>query len=554
MTDVRTAVNRHIEIWLDELVSIHAAHKEKYIGALVKCTDRYALMPVPVIPFLRQNRHDLLAGIGVLLSRFLPIAPQVECDDITTCSKALIEKQAELDLIKAGKLFRLQRMAGFEREGLFQSEQISVNHYAIRAIIADTERFERQDEEWIVRRNRSKTQVSRNDVDQRIFERLNNVNIHDYANVNAGELQIRAFDPELFTLSKMQASFLWSEYNESSSFPDDAVLGSRTFGEWREICQTAAANINMYLLYAGKARAEKMTGAENLMNNLTRFVGNCFESGLFQAGPDDTRDFNTEDVHDIFFLNAEDAKRLYDEGEIPLPYGIKWGNGLVLPVFGYLGNMTYTLVNNLRSKFKDDWQAMVDLREPTLQAELASLFKDSNHTIGKWNLNITTLHGNTDTDGAIYELESNCLYIFQLKCPDVWARNLNQRRNRLHDLAKANKWIERLNSWIKNTPKSDIVLGLELDRAVEDIEGMTVRLFVVCQSDTRISTATDIYNRDAAWVSWPRLQRLVLECKTPNQSLEHAYNECAKLDVRQHVQTGKHTVFEFKNLLVDFYE
>jgi hypothetical protein len=546
------SINRYIEHWLDDLELIHATYKDEYIAALVRCTDQYAIIPTPTIPFLREKRQYILAGIGMLLARFLqPVLP-TEGEGLQVPSSAWIGNRAELDLLEAGRFIHVLRIAGMERDGLVRSEEVGPDHYSISKIIADTERFERADEEWAVNKNRWKTNALRQDLDKKVKDRLNSITILDYINFSSSGMEIKQFDSELFGLIKEQASLTWSEYNESRSFPDHAIIASRTFGEWREICLTAATNLTMRLTYAAKARFEKISGAENLAKNITQFVNDEYASGLFQAGPDDTRGFNTGDVHNAFYIDFDDAHRLCSEGEIPLPYGIRWKNGLIIPIFGYLQNMSFGLLNYLRSKYNDDWQAMVDLREASLQTELGKLFEGSEYKLGKWNLDIKTSLGPTDTDGAIYEPRSNCLYIFQLKSPDVWAGNLSQRRSRLRNLAGANKWIRKLCSWIEQTPKAQIASALGLDKAVLDIDTMEIRLFVLCEFDTRISTAEDIFDRDAAWVSWPRLQRLILECNFPERALEYAYNECEKLDDVQHVLSG--SVFEFKNLRVDLYE
>lgn len=548
------SINRYIEEWLADLELTHATYKDKYIAALVRCTDQYAIIPTPTIPFLREKRRYILTGIGVLLARFLQPVLSTEDDGLQMPSSTWIENRAELDLFEAGRLIYILKIAGMERDGLVRSEEVGPDHYSIRKIIADTERFERADEEWVVNASRLKNNTLRHELDKKIQDRLNNIKILDYIDVRSSGLVIRKFDSELFGLIKEHASLTWAEYNESRSFPDHAIIASRTFGEWREICLTAATNLTMHLTYAARARFEQVRGAEHLKKNLTQFVNDNYASGLFQAGPDDTRGFNTEDVHNAFFIDFDDARRLYDEGEVSLPYGIRWKNGLIIPIFGYIQNMSFALLNYLRSKHNDDWQAMVDLREEALQIELGKLFEGSKHKIGKWNLDIKTILGPTDTDGAIYEPGSNCLYIFQLKSPDVWAGNLSQRRSRLRNLASANKWIRKLCSWVDQTPKTQIASALGLDNGVLDIDTMEIRLFVLCEFDTRISTAEDIFDRDASWVSWPRLQRLILECKVPERALEHAYNECAKLDDVQHVLSGKCSVFEFKKLRVDLHE
>lgn len=555
MDSALEAINRYVDAWLSDLKLRHAEYQQEYLVELIRCANFHMhLINLKPHPSLVQKSYLVTSGIGMLLGAFLPAVEESESDFQIHSPRFNVVNLAESDLIEAGRLYKIQGLAGLEDAGLIRSEKHSDTHFSIHIIGRDLEALERADEDWIVAHNRVLTKSYRDDLDRQLGEWFSS-DIKEFIDVDRGQIKIKKFDVNFFGLMKKYAALAWPEYNESHSLPDHALIGNRTFGEWKELSLIASANMMVYRFYALRVHREKIGGWHDLKELLTQYTTEFDGRDFFRASKSPQQDLVPSEVQDAFFLKAEDAKLFCKQAEIPSPYGIRIKDYLLMSQFGVLANPSSFLVNFLGRRFSKDWFSMVNEREAAFQKELEVLFKDKGYIFGKWNLNINTEYGKTDTDAALYESESNCLYIFQLKCPDVWAGNLKQRRNRLSEIVKTgNNWIKKLDWWRSNTPKDEILRQLDLPVQDVDVKAMAIHLIMLSRLDTRISAAQDEYDRRAAWVSWPRLQRLVLDNKTSHPPLSCAWDQLMRKDEIKHLSKGEVVPYHFRGLKIEVHE
>jgi hypothetical protein len=203
-------------------------------------------------------------------------------------------------------------------------------------------------------------------------------------------------------------------------------------------------------------------------------------------------------------LDAQSAASLEKDHEVPLPYYVDLGRDFVLlPSFGGLLNPCAGLVWQLKKEFRTDWDRGVDGREVAFRSELERAFPSSRFTIPQKGFRLRRSDGSelTDVDAVIVDREAGSLALVQLKWHDIFGRSLRERNSRRLNLLRANKWVDRVTTWIAGRSASAVAEALNVGAASTD---RPPELLVVTRHDSRF-TGLDSFDQRAAWLGWAEL-------------------------------------------------
>ncbi|WP_448135155.1 hypothetical protein [Stenotrophomonas rhizophila] len=293
---------------------------------------------------------------------------------------------------------------------------------------------------------------------------------------------------------------------ESEAFPDDCVIGERTFAEWREECERACARILRHahfskLLCEGRAQS-------NLRDCLTMFYRKSdVEEMLVRAG---TPSHLVVATARALTTLPEDLQSYSDAYEPPAtPYISLDGEFVVAPCYGMISNPYFSMFTHLRSAYRKDWDRAVDSRELAFRNEVRRLFPGPRFVVPTSGFKIKREDGSliTDIDAVVCDRETGGVALMQLKWHDPYGRSISERESRRRNLAKASDWVTRVSQWVgsRNCIEISRSLGLERSQATSLPE-----LFVVSRYASRF-VGDDRSEHRSTWVSWPELVHAVAQ-------------------------------------------
>ncbi|HWW05892.1 hypothetical protein [Collimonas sp.] len=557
---VAAKLDEYFENWLRKALDDSAGHEQEGLIELVRSADLHAYFlncfgNSELSTELMSKCRFIVHGIGPILRVFLPVLEKFADGIPWIPSSTSTAKWADQILYEAGRLSILRRLSHSERYGLVRCEFHSDEHVAIHVLGRDAESIDRDDHVWLVNKMLEEKKEYHDHLDQQIKGWARD-RIDQYVGIHREHFICYDSDRELLGLYQDYVQRLMIQSAEADAFPDDVRIGSRTFAEWKWIATTAAARTCLHLSFA--TRLSTLNGERlDLRNLLTNFVRVEDLREIWRQQLDDITETELDDIEDIFMLTAKHAEEYFSNHDCPLPYNIRFGKYFaLLPQFGYLNNTCTFLVTELKRKYREDWDRVVNLREAKFQQDLYKLLPIEQYVIGRENASIRRAAGNTETDidAVLFERSTNCIYLFQLKWFDVFAHSLRERQSKLRNLLdKGNKWVEQICDWVSNTSQSEILSKLDLQGKGIHADSLEIRTVVLTRFSARFS-GEHRYDERAAWLSWPRLCRLMSESQRHDAPLEAAWQK-AKEDTNAVPQEpSSHTEYLFHGMKVDVYD
>lgn len=562
MPNQRTAATRldgYLEQWLGSQLKDNAGHEQEALIELIRSVDLHSYFlhffrPPELTDKFALECNWIRHGIGPILRAFLPKLEHF--GDGIPLRPSTAESAAWADEVLAitGKLAMLRRLAHSERYGLVRCDVQSDEHVSIHIIGRDVENFDRKDLAWLI----AKDLDCRKNHQESLNKQINGWardRIDGYVGIWRDHFIRYDSDRDLLRLYQEQATSSMITSPEADALPDEAVIGPRTFGEWKQVAVTALARASLHLSFATRLCALN-EGKLDLRNLLTVHVRHEDLRAVWSQQTGIVDDYGLDEIADIFMLTAEHADEYFSNYDYPLPYNIRFGKYFaLLPQFGYLGNACTYLVTELKRKYRNDWDKAVNQREAKFQRELYALLSEPNYIRGRENFTIRNSTGGTETDidAVLFEKASNCLYLFQLKWFDVFAHGLKERQSKLTNLLKANKWVEQVSHWTTSMAHDELLSRLALKGLRLPSPPFEIRLVVLTRYSARFS-GTHQYDERAAWMSWPRLCRLVTENEGHASPLKMAWHAVKADGDIEYRTTGEHSEYVFPNLRVDVYD
>lgn len=550
-------LDQYLNKRLENLAQQVAGQEREALIEFVRSVDLYAyflhFFPTSELtPEFAARCVAIQHGIGPILCALLPQLDKYGDGIPLFPSEKRNADWADFTLEKFGQLAMLRRLAHCERYGLTRSEIHSDNHISIHVLASDVESEDRKDHAWVI----AKAYAERNALQDKLNSQLKGWaldRIDKYVGIWRDHFIQYESDTELHELYRQQVQSSLISSPEADSLPDDAIIGKHTFGEWKGIVITAVARAMLHISFATRLSA-RHTGQLDLRNLLTIHVRQDDLLSVWeqQIGVGDPETLGA--ISDVFMMTAAHAEEYYDHHDYPLPYNIRFGKYFaLLPQFGQLGNACTFLVTELKRKYRKDWDRAVNLREKKFQEELYELLPEPCYLKGRSNVVIRDDKNtiSTDIDAVLLDRGRNCIYLFQLKWFDIFGLRLNERQSKLKNLIETgSKWIERVEYWLRQTPRGEVLKALGFTQLSEHT---AIRLVILTRNAARFS-GSHCYDKRAAWFAWQKLCRVVGEGSESESPLESTWVEAMSSSDAVFTPKGECTQHDFQDLRVDIWE
>jgi hypothetical protein len=126
----------------------------------------------------------------------------------------------------------------------------------------------------------------------------------------------------------------------------------------------------------------------------------------------------------------------------------------------------------------------------------------------------------TDIDAGVYDPDSHCLALFQLKWQDFGAAEVKRQKSRAKNfVTQVDSWTEKIEAWIADVGLDGMAKALHLEGEIT-----TVRLFAVGRFVARFKSYGYTHaSSSVAVCSWPQLSRIRKQHTTDKNILQCVY-------------------------------
>ena len=335
-----------------------------------------------------------------------------------------------------------------------------------------------------------------------------------------------------------------AEFFESEALTDDARVGDRTFGEWKQAVHQALGRILCHIEFCKLLRFKDPR--IGLGNVTTIFARREDVEGLWvQAGLPPEQVESTMNALTLSIDNIDEWERSF---ELPCHFYVDFGRYFVLlPSFGALANPYVTLFRHLRSEYRPDWDRSVDRREAAFRSDLSTVFQSPQFYVPSNGFKLRRSDGSvsTDLDAVIVDGKTGSVALVQLKWHDLFGHSLSERESRRRNLLQANRWVKRVSEWVGARSCSDVARELRIACPPSDAPPM---IFVVTRYAARF-TGELAQDERATWVSWFEIVHLFDSC-SPDDPLRDLPAQVRKHEDSARVIDGYSAKFHFSSFQV----
>ncbi len=476
--------------------------------AICRAMDFYFALPLPDQEEQRKIAeiiHDhMKMGFPVLLQKFYK-AKNTDDSSALNPSADYTEILSDKSLILAGKLSSVQQFVQYHWSGLLDISEISPNHFRVSHKYKDA-----------------------------ALEYLENMSLrHHYSTIYKKEAV-----PLLSQLRKKQANVLL----EMNLLVNKKFTHFITYGTTPEIDRyfDKLAYVNLITsqlydmfeeasLFGGISYKKYISVLQSLIGTGLKHLTYC--NILMQKNPDmNFRNiacipYNLEElipqyadhlgyteneirqIFDCFTVNANNVDFHVSNQKSFSPIFIQISPTHVMrSVYGSQHKPLMFLLRELKRRFPKDYDNNTN-REKVFREQLynlifqRSIFKNKLLTIDR-GIVINIEDMKTDIDAAIYDFKTKNLGLFQLKWQDLFAHDWKDRRNKLSEFKKAEKWVDKMNKWVSTRTPKEIFSSLHLLNRIPDKSCEINKVFVFVLNRYNAHFTGFIPKEDAAWASW----------------------------------------------------
>lgn len=423
-------------------------------------------------------------------------------------------------LWRCGALHSLHRLASLERYGLSRVRIGSDRRIVIEVENGAAEAADRASEHWWnvqqleaagALEPLSEAQMER--IRQRLDERSNRAD---------GWYINYSLDEELLDRSLRRLRQLEPSWPESTALPDEAVVGGRTFRQWKDACCFAAAQGLSHLEFCTRLRTTQK--GVDLRNLMTR----C------RVRDEVAQEWHASDYEPLWAdmamrsltLDEMSSQGWISRYDTPFPFYVDLGADFVLaPSMSALMNPFVGMVRHLREHYRRDWDKAVFAREDRLRKEIAALLPAPRFKVSTSGVELKRSDGSvlTDIDAAIMDSLHGTVALLQIKWHDVFSRSLRERESRRLNMLGAKDWVEKVHGWVAGKDSAAIAHAIGFKNLSAGRSGQPV-LVVMTRHAARFSGEASA-DRRSAWVSWPEFACSVRECSPDADVLRIVANQ-----------------------------
>lgn len=265
-----------------------------------------------------------------------------------------------------GRLTFLRRMASLERYGLATTEQLNPEHFRITVSAGAPEQAIRYSRQLLSKETESSPSARKRKHWNKLHARMKR-----YVQSTDGWFIRYDNDWQIVEAYREKARLFGQGYLEAEAFPDDVIIGDRTFGAWKESCNQAVGRILAHMDFA--AFLHRKNPSVTLDNVLTIFAKRDDVEAIWrEAGLPGIQVTPTMHALTLEYDDLYDWERAF---EVPTVFYIGLGkNFVLLPCFGALTNPYFALFRHLRETYRSDWDRAVDQREARFSCRPCNCF------------------------------------------------------------------------------------------------------------------------------------------------------------------------------------
>lgn len=401
-----------------------------------------------------------------------------------------------------GQLTFLRRMAELERYGLATSQSLGRGRFRLETASSAPElALQAATQAQRARRSEPAEHGCTETEWARIHARM-----AGYVDTSNGWFIQYDNDWHIVSTYRQEARRYGRRFLEAEALPDDAIIGDRSFGEWKHACDQALGRVLAHMNFARLLKEKKP--AIELSDVLTIFARKDDVRQVWeQAGVPTAQISATMKALTLGANNLDDWDGAF---ETPTPFHLELGRDFVLlPLFGALTNPYFAMFRHLRQFYRKDWDRAVDRREDVFRADLAKLFAGPRYLVPPRGFRLSRENGSllTDIDAIVVDRKIGSVALLQLKWHDIFGFSLAERESRRKNLAKANEWTARVFQWVDGGSSRDVLVRLGIHEAASD---RPPTLFVLARYAARFA-GDDGQDIRACWLGWPEMQQAMTE-------------------------------------------
>lgn len=207
------------------------------------------------------------------------------------------------------------------------------------------------------------------------------------------------------------------------------------------------------------------------------------------------------------FLSPSDSARLAKSKDPIFPLGVDLENGFYIePVCGILENPVTNLLNLMKLRDPGLHVSLSAPREGWFRTSIYGLFQGTRYHCVEGNVRLKK-EGKvlTDVDAAIYQRDTNCLALFQLKWQDFGSLDGREVSSKARNLVRGiNKWTDQVGYWEETASIADYRSTFRIPEIRGDMP-FKVLHFGVCKNASRISGFSgESFHEGIAVANWPQ--------------------------------------------------
>ena len=519
-------------------------HERLALTEVARAADQaaFSVTFVPLEQLDWEREWHILFGVAPALAAFLPLVRAQPGTGMPWMpSNEELAGWTDDLLHDLGKLASLQRLAELERYGLARCEVEDDRKITMHVRSDDAESGDIDAARWL--REETKRRIAALVGDhigqKRIIELLDST-----SDIRSGWGIRYDGHEDLIALYGDRALIEVAACSEAEALADDAVIGGRSFAEWRGACTFALGRVFNHLAYATRLKARH---PELMLRNLMTLAALKKDIAEVWVELGEQQGRVGETISHLM-LDASTIGAWQKHHEIPAPFYIDaGGDWLLLPMFGGLLNPVCGLTRTLRDRHARQWDSLVGLRERHFRLDLQNLFPRPRYVVPDSGFVLRRDDGShlTDVDAAILDASDGTLALVQLKWPDIFGRSTRERESRRLNLLKANDWIERVSSWISGRTTGEVCKSLGIERSQSSQQPILIVLsrymnhYIQSELDAR-----------AAWLSWPQLLRFSNQSDNRGSTFRDLVKAAALGDPLQLSRRPSSLTYEFRGLSV----
>lgn len=315
-------------------------------------------------------------------------------------------------------------------------------------------------------------------------------------------------DTEIVSHYMHEAELIGSMFFEGEALPPHAVVGGRTFKDWKHACDRALGRILCHIdftMLLTKKRPD-LNPRDVLALAIRR---EDIEDVWRESGMEENEIAPTLEALSLDPLKVEEWSRSYDS---PTSFYIPLDKTFLLtPCFGAISNPYFSLFTHLKKTYRKDWDSNLEWREHKFRMELSEAFSSERFLIPQSGFKIRRDDGSivTDIDAIIIDKRNGRIGLVQLKWHDIYGLSLSERESRRKNLEKANEWVNKVEAWADGKSSRDVADAFGLSSVTSEL---SPRIFVIARYAANFS-ADAPRNKSAYWTSWPELQMARNRCE-----------------------------------------